>query len=69
MGFLSRLFGKQEPMASSTFWQDWNKEQVERIRRGEPIQWLPGTPMNIRVKSELLDRLNAEALKEKTAPH
>ncbi len=44
---------------SSTFWRDYYSEQINRIRRGEPIAWLLGTPSEIVLRSQEIDRLNA----------
>ena len=51
---------KKEPMVFSTFYSDHYREQIERIRRGEPIDWPPGAPINIRLRSMEIDRLNAK---------
>jgi hypothetical protein len=53
-------FRKKQEYEPSTFYQDWYKEQIARIRQGEPIMWLPGTPVDIRLRSLEIDRLNAK---------
>ena len=53
-------FRKKQEYEPSTFWEDWNREQIARIRRGKPIMWLVGTPVNIRLRSLEIDRLNAK---------
>ena len=37
--FYRRFFPKKSCVLS-TSWTDWGQEQTERIRRGEPIQWM-----------------------------
>ncbi len=60
MGFFTRFFRKKEPLVASTFYEDWAKEQIARIRRGESVMWLPGTRPEIVVASAEIDRLNAK---------
>ncbi|KKN75245.1 hypothetical protein LCGC14_0382440 [marine sediment metagenome] len=53
-----RLFGffRKKPVE----FEEYYKEQINRIRRGEPIVWLPGTPKEILRSSAEIDRLNAK---------
>jgi hypothetical protein len=53
-------FRKKEIEFERFSFEEYYKEQIERIRRGEPIAWLPGTPLNIRLRSQEIDKLNAK---------
>ncbi len=53
-------FRKKKPYVDITPTQDWYEEQIARIRRGEPIAWLPGTPAYIVRRSQEIDRLNEQ---------
>ena len=52
------MWFRKNKLEPSTFWEDWNREQIARIRRGEPIMWPPGTPPEIVRRSQEIDRLN-----------
>ncbi len=53
-------FRKKKPIEFERFnFADYYEEQINRIRRGEPIEWLPGTPPEIVQRSQEIDRLNA----------
>ena len=60
-----KLFGRKKPVKFS--FADYYKEQIERVRRGEPIAWLPGTPEYIVAASKEIDKLN-DKLKEQATP-
>lgn len=60
MGFFGRFFRKQPTEFERFSMAKYYQEQIDRIRRGEPVMWLPGTPTEILVASEEIDRLNAE---------
>ncbi len=54
------MWFRKNKLEPSTFYEDWYREQIARIRRGEPVQWLSGTPPEIVRSSREIDRLNAK---------
>ncbi len=55
------MWFRKKKLEPSTFsWVDWNQQQMGRIRRGESIEWPPGTPAYIVQRSQEIDRLKAE---------
>ena len=66
MGFLNRLFRKKAVEFKGFSFTEYYQEQIERIRRGQPIAWASGTPAGILVRSHEIDRLNARLDEEAT---